>query len=123
MFGRTFDSLITITLDDTAKFRGVKDSDEYFNYSIINDRLVPNSFLDRIALHLSDKSLKYGEVLSPRRLCGDDFFFSLTNDERQVLGPCILLLIGVGLVTMTFPGEKRSRAMKPSHTPVKTQPG
>ena len=88
-----------------AEVHGVVDLDVCFGYFIVGDVLVPNAFLDRLGFHLGSEELNYGDALSPRQLCGDEFFLSLTDEEREVLGPCILLLVDEGRISMRFPGE------------------
>ena len=108
------DSLMTINLNGMAKFNGVVDPDVCFGYTVIGDMLVSNSFMKRLEVHLDSIELKYGTVFSARKLCGDKFFNSLTDEERLVLAPCILVLIDEGGIRMNFAGAERNGQVQPA---------
>ena len=73
-----------------------------YGYTIINDCLVPDSFLDRIEFDLAFSVINYGEVLSPRDLLGEETWLDFDDNEREVLAPCILLLIEDGRIELNF---------------------
>ena len=91
-----------IDLRDQAKRTCAVYSDFNFGYTVVGDLLVPDVFLMDLAAHLGSRHLEYGMVYSPKKLCDREFFNALTNEERAVLGPCILLLISDGSVKMNF---------------------
>ena len=93
---------MTINFNDIAKFNGVVDSNADFGYKVIGGMLVSNLFMERLTRHLDSIRLEYGVVFDPGKVCGENFLKSLTEEEREVLGPCILVLIDEGAITMNF---------------------
>jgi hypothetical protein len=62
-------------------------------YFLVEDTLVPYSFLERLDDHLSNNNFTYGCVLTLEEICGEEFWNSLKSVERKVLGACILMLM------------------------------
>ncbi len=74
-------------------------------YFLVNDTLVPYAFLDLIEADIGYGliTIEYGDVFTPEDLMDDQFWAILTEQERAVLGPCVLLLIEQGRIALTFP--------------------
>jgi hypothetical protein len=102
MASKNLNSLTHVNLEYTAGMHEGIDENDFIGFSVINDMLVPIAFVDRLSSHLALKEIVYGDVISPRQLCGDEFFNSLTAEERQVLASCILLLIEDGRIELNF---------------------
>ena len=102
MIQKELEPFMHIDLRDQAERTCPVYSDFNFGYTVVGDLLVPDVFLMNLAVHLGSRHLEYGMVYSPRELCDREFFYALTNEERAVLGPCILLLISDGSVKMNF---------------------
>ena len=76
----------------------------YCGYILVNNRLVPYSFLNKMEYYLDPMYFDYGDVLSPIEILGlvlEEF----TNDERAVAAECFLILIDQGRVHINFPDE------------------
>lgn len=99
---KNLDPFMRIDLRDQATRTTPVYSDFNFGYTVVGDLLVPDVFLMDLAVHLGSRHLEYGMVYSPSELCGREFFNALTNEERTVLGPSILLLLSDGSVKMNF---------------------
>ena len=69
---------------------------EKCGYVLVNKRLVPYPFLDRLKTELDGINFQYGFVLNERVLFKDAFLKTLDSDEREVLMPCVLILIERG---------------------------
>jgi len=82
------------------------------SFMLIDDQLVPTAFLDRLDKHPMAWNAVFEEdaVYTARELVGEDFWFSLTNAERRVLGACLLILIEQGRVVLEFPATKEKVA-------------
>ena len=65
-------------------------------YVIVNKRLVPFTFVNRVKNELDGINFEYGFVLNERELFSYSFLKSLDNDERKVLMSCVLILIERG---------------------------
>lgn len=76
-----------------------------FGYVLIKDRLVPFSFLNRLADHLVSTVFSFDKIWSPREMCGEPFWSTLDEDERGLLGHCFLILIEQGRIALTFPEQ------------------
>ena len=90
---------------DLVSTCGGYDPKENFGFVLIDDHIVPNSFVDFIADALSDTIFYYGEVLPIRDYVPDDLWANLDTDERAVLGPVIVLLIEQGRVVIKFQSD------------------
>ena len=75
-------------------------------YYAIDGHMVPYSFIDRLADHLSDFVLDYDMVHSARDTVSDEFWDDLTQAERDVLAPCLLLLVERGQFPVIFAAPK-----------------
>ncbi|SFC17591.1 hypothetical protein SAMN05216344_110124 [Polaromonas sp. OV174] len=69
---------------------------EKFGYVLVNKRLVPYTFLERMKNDIDGIGFEYGSVLSEAVIFSDQFLCSLCPDEREVLMPCLLILIERG---------------------------
>ena len=69
---------------------------EKSGYVLVNKRLVPYTFLERLRSQLDGANFDYGFVLSESAIYDDKFLHSLCPDEREVLMPCTLILIERG---------------------------
>ena len=69
---------------------------EESGYVLVQERLVPFTFIELVKAELLYSFFEYGCVLSESILFDDAFLQSLTDDERAVLMPCVLMLIERG---------------------------
>jgi hypothetical protein len=67
-----------------------------YGYVLVNDHLVPFSFISRLKDELEDVFFEYNEVHPLDDSFSDEFLASLDSVERKVLGACMLLLIEEG---------------------------
>lgn len=92
-------------------------NDDY-GYYLVDDHLVPYTFLGRLFDHLASNNFEYGEVLSIDEICGPDFLESLTADEYHVLGTCILMILESGFaVVFSDDEEYPDPELRPSYDP------
>jgi len=66
---------------------------EHCGYALINDRLVPETFIQRVMAEFDECVFDYGVVLSKEHLFDAEFLESLDEFEHQVLMPVVLLLV------------------------------
>ena len=71
-------------------------------YILVAQRLVPWTFLSRLQGELDGHQFEYGAVLSETTVFRAGFMQSLTADERDVLMPCVLVLIERGDFGLNF---------------------
>ena len=76
-----------------------------FGYALVMDHLVPFSFIDRLQDHLCSNVFSYDKIWSPREMCGEIFWSTLDEKERDLLGHCFLILIEQGRIALTFPEQ------------------
>lgn len=69
---------------------------ELTGYVLVNKRLVPFTFVERLKNAIKGKQFEYRCVLSEVSIFGDEFLQSLDKEEREVLLPCALMLIERG---------------------------
>lgn len=69
---------------------------EKYGYVLVGKRLVPYTFLERMKNDIDGIGFEYGSVLSEATTFSDQFLCSLRPDEREVLMPCLLILIERG---------------------------
>ena len=69
---------------------------DVYGYFLIEEKLVPKSFVIKLYHHLCDISFEYGDIWSVQELLGNDFWLSLNDDERSVAGACVLIIIENG---------------------------
>lgn len=67
-----------------------------YGYVLVNDHLVPFSFISRLKAELEDTYFEYNEVHPLDDSFSDEFLASLDIVERKVLGACTLFLIEEG---------------------------
>lgn len=65
-------------------------------YVLVGKNLVPYTFLTRVQHIVEQSTFEYGLVLSEASIFDDGFLKSLDKDEREVLMPCVLMLIERG---------------------------
>ena len=75
------------------------------SYYIIRERLVPSAFIDQLAAHLVDVVFDHDEVISPRDVCGEDFWEALDANEKAVIPDCLALLIKQHRLAIRFDGR------------------
>ena len=75
-------------------------------YALLGEHLVPFSFINRVTEQLDSELFHYDRVLDPREMVGDDFYESLSDVERCVLSPCLLMIFEQGSLSVVFPGEQ-----------------
>ena len=64
---------------------------------------MPYSFLAFLEEHLEVNPIRYGVVLSPRSLFSEEMWLAFDDNERMVALPCIMYLVDIGNVKVTFP--------------------
>lgn len=69
--------------------------EDIYGYFLINDKLVPKSFVARLDDYLSGITFEYGYVWSVEKLL-EDIWSSLNDSEKSVAGACILIIIENG---------------------------
>jgi hypothetical protein len=80
-----------------AEANGLKEiNPEKCGYVLVDKCLVPLTFIARIKEELSDHQFDYGYVISESEMFEADFLQSLSEEERAVLMPCVLILIERG---------------------------
>lgn len=67
-----------------------------YGYFLVDDKLVPKSFVTRIYCRLSNITFDYGYVWSIEELLGKTFWSSLDAFEQSVAGACLLIIIENG---------------------------
>lgn len=72
-----------------------------YGYVLVNDHLVPYSFISRMANEIHGRIFEYDKVHSLVEIFGEEFLASLNSTEREVLGACMLLLIEKGDFCLT----------------------
>lgn len=87
------------TVDDETVYEGP------FGFVLIGDRLVPYSFIEMVADDIGESVFPYHAILSARDYVSNDLWDRLDEDERQVLGGVILLLIEHKRITVCIEYE------------------
>ena len=87
-------------------------------YALMGDKLVPYSLIDRFVNRFMSIGFGYGEVLSVRDACGEEFWDSLDESEREVAGDILLMLVEVGRFDIALPdvlqdGAKQDHSVMP----------
>lgn len=67
-----------------------------YGYFLVDDKLVPKSFVDRIFDHLCGITFQYGYVWSAEMILGEEFWSTLDEFEQSVAGACLLIIIENG---------------------------
>jgi hypothetical protein len=78
--------------------------DSNSGYLLINNLLVPQSFVAQVDAELADTPIEYGFVLSEAYLFKPEFLESLDELEREILMPVVLHLIELGSFGFQFFG-------------------
>lgn len=78
--------------------QGISDGDktplpEHCGYTLINDCLVPETFIQRVIEQLEKGLYEYGCILSKEHLFESEFLASLERAELAVLMPVVLQLV------------------------------
>lgn len=84
-------------MDEETAANGYKEiHPDQTGYALVNKRLVPFTFVNRVKNELEGIQFEYGFVMNERQIFSDAFLKSLDKDERKVLMPCVLILIERG---------------------------
>ena len=78
-------------------------------YFILKDKLVPYSFLSRVSNQIKTE-FEPGEIIFPEHECTEEFYESLTDNERQVFMDCVLLTVN-RRATISFYIEEGSESI------------
>ena len=73
------------------------DPDGDHGYVVIQGHLVPYSFIKFLEKHTEGKVFKYGEVLSPEAILGNEAMKILSIEEHESLSYCLLFMMAMGL--------------------------
>jgi hypothetical protein len=92
--------------DVVAELVGDAVPDGHFSFVLIDDHIVPNSFIDFVADAVCDTTFPYGSVFSVRDYMTAPLYECLDEEEHQVLGGVIMLLIEQGRVAIEFPPDE-----------------
>lgn len=66
-------------------------------FVLIDNHLVSHFFLEDLFMQLSGTSLNYESVQHVKDIFEDqDYWESLTDKEREMIGPCLIMLISNG---------------------------
>jgi hypothetical protein len=69
---------------------------EHCGYTLIDNLLVPETFIQRVISAIENCEFQYGTVLSKECLFDKEFLFSLDEREEVVLMPVVLQLVASG---------------------------
>ena len=78
---------------------GVQSEDAY-GYALVGDQLVSFEFIDGVKEHVRFNPLLYGPIIDAKSMVDADYWDGLDIDERELIGPCLLILIGNGELMM-----------------------
>ena len=62
------------------------------NYILVGDNIVPSEFIERLYAQLRPNCFDSKEVKNIQDYCNHEFWHSITLQEKEVIGPCILFL-------------------------------
>jgi hypothetical protein len=93
---------VSCNRDVVAELVGSDLPEDFFGFVLIDKHIVPNSFIDFVADAISSTTFPYGAVVSVRDYVTEPLWEGLDDDERQVLGGVIMLLIEQGRVAVEF---------------------
>ena len=82
---------------------GIEVPEGQHGYRLIDDKLVPISFLDRIEYHLVSTTFDATKVYTAQKMVNEAFWQALDIAEQEALPACLFLLIDEGRITFTFP--------------------
>lgn len=66
---------------------------DVYGYFLIDGKLVPKSLVSRLFSHLCEYVYDYGYVYSIEQLIGAEFWSTLDDSEKSVMGGCLLIVI------------------------------
>lgn len=66
---------------------------EHCGYTLIDGKLVPETFIQRVIGHISTSNFDYGVVLTKEDIFEADFLESLDAVEHSILMPVVLQLV------------------------------
>ena len=75
---------------------GLFDPKKTYGYALINDLIVPYSFIDRVREKVLETVFVYDEIFSMSEIFDRSFIESLSEVERSVLPSCMMFLIEDG---------------------------
>lgn len=106
-----FDADSVYALAARAKAKGYRTTlDDDSGYLLMQQKLIPLSFLDLIEVQLKSMPLVYGDILSAESLFNAEFLDLLEADEREVLMPVVKELIEQGKVPFLVLRVKKTKA-------------
>ena len=82
------------------------------SFMLIEDIVVPTAFLDELAAHPMSWGLIFDDdmAINAREMVGEWYWAGLSNDQRTVLGACLMILIEQGRVVLEFSSAKKKAA-------------
>jgi hypothetical protein len=79
------------------------ESPDDYGYVLIGNDFVSFEFINKVKQNLQFNPLAYGPIIDAETMVLPEFWDSLDCDERAVVGPCLLILIGNGGIKMRDP--------------------
>jgi len=73
-------------------------SGEEYGYVLVGNDLVSFKFIESVRMHLYQNPLNYVSIIDAEAMVDKDFWDSMDVDERKMVGPSLLILIGSGKV-------------------------
>jgi hypothetical protein len=67
-----------------------------FGFVLVDDVFVPYEFINKIKAHLSKQPKQYETVMDAECFVDYEFWQSLDDYERKLVGPCLLILMEYG---------------------------
>ncbi len=99
---------IAAVFNVASEFTNTEEPPIGLGFTLIDDTLVPNTFLDDVDAALSPIRLNCFEVTRVADLFDEAFLASLTVLEREVLGGCVMLLLEKGLVPISLIDRRKT---------------
>lgn len=75
----------------------------YISFEVVGDNLVNTVLMNGLVEHAKGKALTVGGVLSIPEFCGENFLANLDEDERAIVGECLVKLIDTGRIRLLMP--------------------
>ena len=75
-------------------------SEDPYGYALVGNDLVSFEFIESVKEHLCINPLLYGPIIDAESMVDADFWNGLEPYERDLIGPCLLILIGNGEILM-----------------------
>jgi hypothetical protein len=92
--------------------------DDFLNHGksgfvLIDDKLVPYSFIYRVYLAAEGncQSCAYDTVYSVKEWIDEDLWKEFTDQEKKVIGPCLLILMEMGKIRLHFEEPPKSDSL------------